>query len=96
MVARAVGLTEPWGPGGMHLAAPWQTAAMGTGTVTEFDGHRGYGTVRAADGRDLFFHCTAVADGSRSVPVGSRVTFTVRAGHLGRWEAADVEPLPGS
>jgi hypothetical protein len=30
------------------------------------------------------------------VPVGSRVTFTVRAGHLGRWEAADVEPLPGS
>ena len=66
---------------------------MGTGTVVTFDEHRGYGTVRAADGRELFFHCTAIADGSRRIPVGAAVVFTVVPGHRGRWEAADVEPL---
>lgn len=68
---------------------------MAIGVVCEFDEHRGYGTVRASDGRQLFFHCTAIADGSRTVAVGVRVAFSVRAGHLGRWEAVDVEQLEG-
>jgi cold shock CspA family protein len=67
---------------------------MQLGTVADFDAHRGYGTLRTADGRELFFHCTAVADGSRDVPVGAAVAFSVVAGQLGRWEAADVEVLP--
>jgi cold shock CspA family protein len=60
------------------------------GTVVEFDEHKGYGTVEAEDGRRLFFHCTALADGTRSVDVGAEVTFEVRPGHLGKWEAAVV------
>jgi cold shock CspA family protein len=66
------------------------------GTVMSFDEHRGYGTVRATDGRELFFHCTAIADGTRRIPVGARVVFAVVPGHGGQWEAADVESLPGA
>jgi len=62
------------------------------GTVTEFDEARGYGTVTDDDGVERFFHCTQIADGARSVAVGTAVTFTVVAGHLGRWEAADLRP----
>ncbi len=62
------------------------------GRVVEFDEHKGYGWVEADDGRRLFLHCTAIADGSRSVSVGVRVTFDVAPGHLGRWEARGVSP----
>ncbi len=67
---------------------------MSTGTVAAFDEHRGIGTVRAADGRELFFHCTAITDGSRRIDVGTPVVFTVVPGHRGQWEAAEVERLP--
>ena len=60
------------------------------GTVAEFDEPKGYGTVRATDGRDLFFHCTQIADGTRTIPVGEAVEFEVVAGHKGNWEAADI------
>ncbi len=60
------------------------------GTVAEFDEPKGYGTVRATDGRDLFFHCTQIADGTRTIPVGEAVEFEVVAGHRGNWEAADI------
>jgi cold shock CspA family protein len=61
------------------------------GTVAAFDEHRGLGTVRSDDGRELPFHCTSIADGSRTVRVGSRVRFSVVAGHRGRWEAVDLD-----
>jgi len=64
-----------------------------TGTISAFDGHKGYGTVRTTDGPDLFFHCTAIADGSRTVEVGAAVTFEVVPGQLGRYEAADLRPV---
>ena len=60
------------------------------GTVADFDEHKGLGAVRSDDGRELPFHCTSIADGSRTVTVGARVTFSVVAGHLGRREAADL------
>lgn len=63
-----------------------------TGVVAQFDADRGHGTIQADDGRGYFFHCTAIADGSRHVDEGARVTFEVVAGHQGRWEAADVRP----
>ncbi len=66
---------------------------MATGTVAELDEHKGLGTVRADDGRELSFHCTRIADGSRRVEVGARVTFSVVAGHRGRWEAVDLVEL---
>jgi cold shock CspA family protein len=63
----------------------------GTGVVSEFDEARGLGVVTADDGAELHFHCTAIADGTRSVPVGERVRFVVVAGPAGRWEAAHIE-----
>lgn len=63
-----------------------------TGVVAEFDEAAGFGTVEADDGRRFFFHCTQIADGTRSIAVGAAVTFEVVPGHLGRWEAAAVTP----
>jgi cold shock CspA family protein len=65
---------------------------MPTGTVIEFDEDGGYGTVRehAADGgpgTERFFHCTAIADGSRTIEVGAAVRFDVVAGLRGVYEA---------
>ena len=56
------------------------------GTVVAFDEVRGLGEVES-DGARYPFHCTAIADGTRTIPVGAEVTFEVRAGGLGRWEA---------
>jgi cold shock CspA family protein len=60
------------------------------GTVAEFDEHKGVGLVEAGDGRRLHFHCTAIADGSRTIAVGIEVVFEVVAGHGGRWEATSL------
>jgi cold shock CspA family protein len=60
------------------------------GTVVAFDEQRGYGAVRPADGDELFFHCTELADGTRTIEVGAAVSFDVAAGHLGRYEAVNV------
>lgn len=64
----------------------------GRGEVLEFDADRGWGTV--GDGEhEYFFHCTRIADGSRMIAPGTAVTYTVTAGHLGRWEATLVTPV---
>ena len=60
------------------------------GVVAAFDEHKGYGTVRADDGAELFFHCTRIADGTRTIAEGAVVTFTVVPGHRGRYEAAGI------
>jgi cold shock CspA family protein len=65
----------------------------GGGVVEEFDERRGMGTIVADDGRVLPFHCTAIADGSRTVEAGRRVQFGVVPGLLGRWEATRIEKL---
>ena len=61
-----------------------------TGRVASFDDHVGAGTVRA-DGTDLIwgFHCTRIADGSRSIPEGAYVSFEVVPGPAGL-EAVDL------
>ena len=64
-----------------------------TGTVTAFDEQRGLGEVTDADGEVLPFHCTAIADGSRTIDSGTAVSFQVRPGPLGRWEAAGICPV---
>ena len=63
-----------------------------TGRVVEFDEYRGLGAVVADDGRRFSFHCTAIADGTRTIPVGIPVEFEVVAGPLGRYEAGSVRP----
>lgn len=63
------------------------------GTVDRWDDHAGHGTVAGEDGSTYFFHCTQIADGSRTIEQGTAVRFQVVAGHIGRWEAARVEKL---
>lgn len=63
-----------------------------TGVVTAFDEPAGIGTVTADGGDEHPFHCTAIADGSRTIEVGARVAFEVVPGRQGRWEAADLRP----
>ena len=45
------------------------------------------------DGNEWFFHCTAIADGTRTIEVGTAVVFDVAPGRLGRWEAANIGSL---
>jgi cold shock protein len=68
------------GPGARHR-----------GRVSDFDDAAGYGTVSDGD-QAWFFHCTAIADGSRRIDEGVQVAFVLEPGHLGRWEARDVQP----
>lgn len=60
------------------------------GRVIGFDEQRGLGTVRGEDGRELPFHCTRIADGSRTVDVGAAVAYEVVPGAPGRWEASSL------
>lgn len=64
------------------------------GTVDSFDEAAGLGQVSNADGAWMF-HCTTVADGSRSIAPSTTVAFTVAAGGPGRWEAFAVTALSG-
>ncbi len=56
------------------------------GTVVAFDEARGLGEVES-DGSRYPFHCTAIADGTRTIPVGVEVSFELRPAGMGRWEA---------
>ncbi len=67
-------------------------AAERGGRVSAFDETVGLGTVTDDAGVELGFHCTQIADGSRSIAVGTAVRVAVVAGHRGRWEAARVRP----
>lgn len=60
------------------------------GTIIEFDEARGLGVLEAA-GTTYPFHCTALIDGTRTIEVGATVTFGVRPGGQGRWEATAIE-----
>jgi cold shock CspA family protein len=66
---------------------------MPPGTVASFDDAKGFGTVRDdATGREHFFHCTAIADGTRTIEVGAAITFDVVPGRNGQWEAGAIKP----
>jgi len=58
-----------------------------------FDAGTGLGQVATPDGCAVPFHCTEIADGSRSIEVGTAVEFSAVAGHLGRWEARRLRAL---
>ena len=62
------------------------------GRVTDFDDPRGLGTVTANDGRVFAFHCTQIADGTRTIEVGQAVRFELLA-KLGRYEATAIEKV---
>jgi len=60
------------------------------GVVVSFDPARGLGEIEDGEGRRYPFHCTRIADGSRTIPVGVKVEFVVVPGLPGRWEASDI------
>jgi cold shock CspA family protein len=60
------------------------------GSVSRFDAERGLGEITGEDGATYPFHSTVIADGSRTIAVGTAVEFEVTAGHLGRWQASEV------
>ena len=68
------------------------TRSSSRGSVTAFDEHAGLGEVTAEDGTVHPFHCTAIADGTRTIQVGVAVTFSVVPGRSGRWEATQLTP----
>ena len=63
---------------------------MVKGRVEVFDEHRGDGLVRTDRGEGLYFHCVNIADGSRSIAVGERVSVNRAVGRLGRDEAVEI------
>jgi cold shock CspA family protein len=63
-----------------------------TGVVATFDEARGFGEIEGGAGERYFFHCTRIADGSRTIAPSTKVEFEVVAGQLGRWEAAGIKP----
>lgn len=40
------------------------------------------------------FHCTGIADGSRSIELGARVCVVLAPGRSGLWEATGVTKIP--
>lgn len=60
------------------------------GKVAAFDEHVGLGEIEGDDGRRYPFHCTQLADGTRTIEAGTAVAFEVVPGPLGRWEATGV------
>lgn len=60
------------------------------GRIESFDEHRGDGLVRSDEGGGFYFHCVNIADGSRSIAVGERVSARRSVGHLGHDEATEI------
>lgn len=64
------------------------------GRVTSFDFDRALGTVTSDEGAEFGFHATAIADGSRTIDVGTRVAFVIAAGLGGHLEARGLVAVP--
>ena len=62
------------------------------GAVTDFDDAVGLGLVTTDDDVEYPFHCTAIADGTRTIAEATAVRFEGVAGRMGRWEATAISP----
>ena len=65
--------------------------AVYSGRVATFDDHAGRGEIEAGGGMRFPFHCTAIADGSRTVAPDTLVKFRLRPGPLGALEATAIK-----
>jgi hypothetical protein len=61
-----------------------------TGVIESFDDRRGDGVLLSDAGERFYFHCVAIADGSRHIDVGVRASAERRVGHVGRDEVVAV------
>jgi cold shock CspA family protein len=62
-----------------------------SGVVDSFDERRGDGFIVTDTDERFYFHCVSIADGSRTIDVGTQVLATRQVGHLGRDELTDVK-----
>jgi CspA family cold shock protein len=65
---------------------------MTSGVVTNFDEDSGLGMITTSEGAQFPFHCVEIADGSRTIVVGTSVQFAVLR-KLGRDEASRIRPV---
>ena len=61
------------------------------GIVTDFDAAVGLGHITSKEDHSRLFHCIEIADGTRAIDVGARVTF-VPVTRFGHDEATDIRP----
>ena len=73
------------------------------GKVVEFDEGRGLGAIKTEadlalgdEAEHYLFHSTRIADGTRSIKVGTHVEFSIIAGPEGRWEANAISEVEKS
>jgi CspA family cold shock protein len=63
------------------------------GTVVWFNNAKGFGFLRATDGKETFVHYSAIlADGYKSLTEGEQVEFEIVQGEKGP-QAADVQVI---
>ena len=63
------------------------------GQVVAFDERRGLGEIRATNGTHYLFHCTAIADGTRTIAGDARVEFALVPGPVGAFEAGAIRAV---
>ena len=76
----------------LGMATPGAPARCAT--VSRFDDDAGLGAVDVDGLGEIPFHCTAIADGTRTIAPGAAVVCRVGPALLGRVEAIGVVPLP--
>jgi cold shock CspA family protein len=64
--------------------------AVYSGRVASFDDHAGRGEIEARGGLHFPFHCTAIADGTRTIAPDTTVKFRLVPGPLGALEAIAI------
>jgi hypothetical protein len=65
--------------------------AVYSGRVASFDDFVGRGEIEARGGMRFPFHCTAIADGSRTIAADAAVKFRIVPGPLGALEAIAIK-----
>jgi cold shock CspA family protein len=63
------------------------------GVIVSFDDARGDGLLQSTGGASFYFHCVTIADGSRTIEVGTNVRAVRHVGRLGHDEVIEVRPI---
>jgi cold shock CspA family protein len=75
------------------MVDPVLALGLRLGRVASYDQQRGLGVVADDEGNEFDFHATAIADGSRAIEPGTRVSFRAAPGRRGRYEGRALTVL---
>jgi cold shock CspA family protein len=73
-----------------ELGSIFALRGVHSGVVSEFDEAAGIGSIRLVQGDVVDFHCTQIADGSRTILAGTNVNCSLFAANLGLIEAGEI------